>query len=662
MKGIFGTAVAVAYSCCVFAAPKAAKPAPSDFTLPPVFSDHMVVQQGTIVPIWGVGPNHQYRVSCRLGDTVTWTQTYSGMKTEKGWDMKIYLPPMKAGGPYELVLSNQVRHTTHVIHDVYVGEVWLASGQSNMAFGMKQTKNALPEQNIEKLRIFNGSKWIVAGSNSVENLSAVATFFGRELQRELGCAVGILSLSVGGTLAETWMSRAALKDCPTTRAWVDEYEKGLSDPETWEPFPPLPKEATPDAGPAPETAGWAKPGLAADGWTVADLPGSFEDFFGRHFNGAAWFRKTVDIPAEWEGKDLVLRTPGIEQHDIVWFEGEEIGRTGSGGDWTIADRKRVYTVPGRLVKSGRRTVALRIWSFIRSAGFRPSAAPFTLGPKDADPISLEGEWLARVERDIGNMKEFRVKRRPYGDGYTFTIPSSRYNHLIAPVVSYAMKGAVWYQGESNADTMRKARDYATTLSALIADWRHQWGIGDFPFGIVQLANFMCASTHTRNCPWAELRDCQMRVSREVKNTGLVSAIDLGERCNVHAHNKLDVGRRLCRWALSEAYGRDVGGPATGPRFLSGAVEAGGKVRIRFTEAEGGIEAKGPVTGCVMCGADGVWHPAEVAIDGETVVVSSPKVGEPCGIRYAWAQYPVGATLVGKGSGIPVFPFQWKRGQ
>ena len=174
-------------------------PAQTEFHLPPVFSDHMVLQQGAVIPVWGVGPNFNYRLSCRIGDTVTWTQTDAKIQSEHGWDLKFYLPPLKAGGPYEMVFSNETSHATLVIHDGMVGEVWLASGQSNMAFSMRQFNQTLPEAEIPALRLFDGRKWIVADTNSVQNLSAIATYFGRALNRRLNVPVGILSLSCGGT-------------------------------------------------------------------------------------------------------------------------------------------------------------------------------------------------------------------------------------------------------------------------------------------------------------------------------------------------------------------------------------------------------------------------------------------------------------------------------
>ena len=641
----------------------AAEPKTTDkgeFKLPPIFSDHMVLQQGAVIPVWGVGPNFNFRLSCRIGDTVTWTQTDSKIKSGHGWDLKFYLPPLKAGGPYEMVITNETTKATLVIRDVMIGEVWLASGQSNMAFSMRQFNQTLPKAEIPALRIFNGKKWIVANKDSVQNLSALATLFGCALNSRLNVPVGILSLSCGGTYAENWMSRGALKACDATRKWTDDYELGLSNPAVWAPNPKRPKDPIPDTGPSKETRDWAKTDFAAADWQDVDEPADFTMAFGRPFNGAVWFRKTVEIPEKWAGRDLLLKLPAIDKHDITWFDGVEVGRTGKDFEWEMWNVKREYTVPGQLVKPGRRTIAVRIWSFKLGGGFMTGADHFSIGPKDADDrIDLEGTWRARIERDIGNLTDnLTINRRPYGDGLSFVRPSSWFDSTLKPIIPYAMRGAVWYQGESNADNLPHARGYGATLGAMIADWRAQWGLGDFPVGVVQLPSFQPARRFLPDCAWAEVRDGQFAVSRSVRNVGLVSALDLGEECNIHPADKLSVANRLCRWAMAEVYGKGEDRPYTGPRFLSGEIEAGGGVRIRFTEAEGGIIATGPVECCVIRGADGVWHPAKVSVDNETLLVAAPEVSDPCEVRYAWAGSPIGATLRGKASNIPVFPFRW----
>lgn len=645
-------------AACVLEALGLKKP---EFELAPVFGDHMVLQRGVVVPVWGTGPSGKgCRLSCRVGEAVTWA--YADPAVPRGTDraeVVFYLPPMEAGGPYEMVLSNELSGASQVIRDVWVGEVWLASGQSNMAFKMKDARPGFGNEACERLRLYRDGRWDVATPGGVAPHTAVGAFFGRGLAKELGCPVGILDINCGGSYAENWMSRGALLRCPTTRADTLEYERMQSDPGNWEPDTSWSVPDPEDAGPAPETRDWAKPDLDVSDWVEADEPTDFENSFGFHFNGAAWFRREVEIPPEWAGKDLVLALPAIDKHDITWFNGVEVGRTGKGFETDFWDKRRTYVVPGQHVKPGRAVVAIRIWSFKFCAGFVTGIDHFSLGPKDAGrPIELEGIWRAKIERNAGNLGYLRSRRRRMSpDCPAVFRPHSFYDGALRPVIPYAMRGALWYQGESSTASVGLARDYRTTLAALIDDWRRQWGLGDFPVGVVQLANHKPLRRFVRDDAWSEVRDAQFAVSREVPNVGLVNAIDLGDEMNIHPANKLAVGERLCRWALADVYGRGDLVP-TGPRLESGEAGADGRVRLRFTDARGGIAATGPVECCYLRGQDGEWRQAAVAIEGETLVVSAPGVADPVEVRYAWAGSPAGATLCGKESGIPVFPFRW----
>ena len=634
-----------------------------EFELAPVFCDHMVLQQGVVVPVWGIGPSGKgCRLSCRVGDAVTWA--YADPAVPRGVDraeVVFLLPPMEAGGPYEMVLSNELSGASQVIHDVWVGEVWLASGQSNMAFKMKDAKPGFGDAPCERLRLYRDGRWDIATPKDVATHTAVGAFFGRGLVEALDRPVGILDLSWGGSYAENWMSRGALLQCPTTRADTMAYERLQSDPGNWTEDTSWSAPDPEDTGPAPETRDWAQPNLDVSDWIEADEPTDFDYSFGFHFNGAAWFRREIEIPPEWAGRDLVLALPAIDKHDITWFNGVEVGRTGKGFETEFWDKPRTYVVPGRIVKAGRAVVAIRIWSFKFCAGFVTGIRHFSIGPEGAaKPIELEGVWRAKIERNAGDFGYVRDrKRRMSPDCPAVFRPHSFYDSLLRPVIPYAMRGAVWYQGESNTLSVEAARAYRTTLAAMIDDWRRQWGLGDFPVGIVQLASHKPLRRFARNDPWAEVRDSQSAVSREVPNVGLVNAIDLGDEMNIHPANKLAVGERLCRWALADVYGRKDLVP-TGPRLESGEVGADGCVRLRFTDARGGISATGPVECCYLRGKDGEWRQAAVAIEGETLVVSAPGVADPVEVRYAWAGSPAGATLRGKESGIPVFPFRWER--
>ncbi len=229
-------------------------------------------------------------------------------------------------------------------------------------------------------------------------------------------------------------------------------------------------------------------------------------------------------------------------------------------------------------------------------------------------------------------------------------PTSLYNGMIAPLVPYGIKGAIWYQGESNAGN---PTEYRTLLPAMIAGWRKAWGQGDFPFGIVQLANFQAVKPEPGESNWAALREAQAMTAAQPHN-GLAVIIDIGDTNDIHPKNKRDVGKRLGLWALASVYGKDI--PFSGPLYESHEVK-GSAISVKFKYVEGGLEAKGgePLKGFAIAGQDGKWVWADAKIEGDRVVVSSAKIEKPVAVRYAWADNPV-CTLYNK-AGLPAVPFR-----
>ncbi|MDH7602209.1 MAG: sialate O-acetylesterase [Armatimonadota bacterium] len=229
-------------------------------------------------------------------------------------------------------------------------------------------------------------------------------------------------------------------------------------------------------------------------------------------------------------------------------------------------------------------------------------------------------------------------------------PGALYNGMIAPLVPYAIRGAIWYQGESNA---RQAYRYEKRLTNMITNWRKEWGQGDFPFLMVQLAPFGKVVSEPTDSSWAELREAQLMTSLHCPNTAVVVTLDVGDPNDIHPKNKQPVGERLALAARALAYGEKV--DYKGPRLKS-AVIKGDRVILEFTDTGGGLEAVGgPLTGFAIAGADGKFHNAQATIVGDRVVVSSPEVPNPVAVRYAWADAPI-ANLFGK-NGLPASPFR-----
>jgi sialate O-acetylesterase len=258
------------------------------------------------------------------------------------------------------------------------------------------------------------------------------------------------------------------------------------------------------------------------------------------------------------------------------------------------------------------------------------------------------KWRLDVERWKKEGKKGRRPAMPLGPNHPHR-PSGPFNGMIEPVIPYAMRGVIWYQGESNAT---RANQYRTLFPAMIRDWRAAWGQGEFAFYYVQLANWRAIKPEPTDSAWAELRESQLYALRE-PNTGMAVTIDIGDAKDIHPRNKKDVGGRLARIALARLYGKEV--VDSGPLFDGHQIEKG-RIRIRFLHATGlTTRNEDPLRGFAICGKDFKWRWAHAVIDNETVVASHPQIATPVAVRYAWADNPV-CNLV-NGAGLPASPFR-----
>jgi sialate O-acetylesterase len=300
-------------------------------------------------------------------------------------------------------------------------------------------------------------------------------------------------------------------------------------------------------------------------------------------------------------------------------------------------------------------VAVRIFSHLYAGGFIGNAGQMRLGPagsKDSEAIPLAGDWQYRVEANFGKINP-QPPPAPLGNGNPNT-PASLFNGMIAPLLPYPIRGAIWYQGESNAG---RAHQYGTLFPAMIRDWRRAWGMpapaGDFAFHFVQLANYMPEQPKPGESAWAELREAQRLTLRE-PNTGMAVTIDIGDGADIHPTNKQDVGRRLAYSALVSVYGQRLAG--SGP-VLKSWEPRDGVMRVSFDRVDGGLVTHdgGAVRGFTVAGADRVFHWAWARIEGNTVMVRHPHVANPAAVRYAWADNP--ACNLCNGAGLPASPFK-----
>jgi sialate O-acetylesterase len=647
-------------ACAVALLAFCAAPAVADVRLPALLGSHMVLQRGQALRIWGwAAPGEGVSVS--VGGV-------SGRATagaEGRWSVD--LPAQPAGGPLRMTVAGR---NTIELTDVWIGEVWLASGQSNMEFPLARARGGAEAAGAgcEGLRLFTAAKatsltpkddvsgeWSVCDAGSAAAFSAVAFYFGQEVQRALGVKVGLIHSSWGGTPAEAWTSRETLAAEPALRSLVADFDAARSDPraqaihaaklEAWEKA-----NFQQDTGNEGAAAGWQKPNIATADWGRMELPRYWERV-GLAIDGAVWFRRPLTLPAEWAGKDLTLSLGPLDDFDVTYFAGEEVGRTGreTPGYWAVPRR---YTVPARLVKPGPALVAVRVFDLAGDGGFGGVPSQLWIGPADgsAAPLSLSGSWAYKIERALEpkHVDYGTQPRSPSVDNPNS--PTVLFSAMVAPLTPFGLRGAIWYQGESNAGA---AYQYRTLFPALIRDWRRAWGRGDFPFLFVQLANYQERAQEPGESNWAELREAQtMTLSQP--HTGMAVAIDIGQAEDIHPTNKRDVGLRLARWALADTYGKKSV-VKSGPLFASAAPEGGG-LRVRFGFAAGLRTAdRQPPRRFALAGSDRRWHWAEARIDGDTVLVSSPAVPQPVAVRYGWADNPE-ATLQ-NGEGLPASPFR-----
>ena len=629
----------------------------AEVRLPSIIGDNMVLQQGVKVRIWG---------KANAGEHITVTFEKKSVNTvaDQQGHWQVWLGSLKAAGPSDLTIKGS---NVLTIKNVLVGEVWICSGQSNMEWPLVNTVNgseAVAQANYPEIRLFTVAhktsvsalddvqgRWVVTTPEDAANFSAVGYFFGREIYQHLKVPIGLINTSWGGTPAEAWTSADALKSSAELQPILDRYESSLKAlPETKEAYARAlvqweEKNLYVDGENKGEALGYADPATSTADWAKMDLPKQFEAA-GLLIDGVVWFRKVVDVPASWAGKDLVLNITAIDDYDVTYFNGTKIGGTGrETPDSYMIPRK--YSVPGSLVRSGRNVIAVRVFDRAGEGGFG-RAGEMSLRVDGADPISLRGNWDYKVELAL-EPKHVDWGSRPELVGASNqNSPSVLYNAMLAPLFPFAIRGAIWYQGESNAG---RAYQYRTLFPTMIRNWRSAWGY-DFPFFFVQLPNWRARQDLPGESDWAELREAQAMTLHEPR-TGMAIAIDIGDGDDLHPRNKLDVGRRLAALALGNVYGRPM--IASGPLFDRFRID-GNEVRISFKYAQGlKTSDGGRVKGFALAGADHRFVWADARIEGETVIVSSPSISKPVAVRYGWGDNPL-VNLYNKAD-LPASPFR-----
>ena len=618
----------------------------ADVKLPNIFQSNMVLQRDQPITVWGwAEPNESVTVMLN-GRSVS-------VKTGKQGKWRSELPALKAGGPYELIIQGNDKV---IINDVLIGDVWVCSGQSNMQWSVGQTGYEEADTtfiNGADIRLFTvqidmdympredvkSSGWKKLSKEDIDAFSAVAYHFGSYLNRNLDIPIGLISDNLGATAVEAWMSNEALLQFPQFKTLIAPIVKeGKSFDQLEASFekakPQWYKHYLKGIGIEQE---WFRPETNLSDWKPITASGNTwegeEDL--RQYDGAVWFRTSFDLPENYNEKTYTISLLQIDDYDIAWVNGKKIGETYG------RHNHRNYSVPLEFLKNKGNVLVVRIYDVGGIGGFTTSSFW-------GNPV-LWGKWLYKK----GEATEINeVKQPDLPNATPFSSPGVLYNANIAPLTSFPIKGVIWYQGESNVD---RAYEYRDLFPAMINDWRKQWKQNDLPFLFVQLANYEKELQMPKQNNWAELREAQA-MALSLSNTGMATAIDVGEAEDIHPRNKLAVGKRLGLAAMKVAYNRDS--ISSGPTFKSMKVVAN-QVIIEYENTGTGLVSKdkyGYVRGFQMAGADQRFYWAQAKIQGSYVVVTCPDVANPVAIRYAWENNP-GILDLYNNEGLPAVPFR-----
>lgn len=614
--------------------------------LPALIRDSMVLQRDSKINIWGWAPAGE-KVEVKMGGKTAKTTTGSDGR----WALQ--LPAMKAGGPYTMTIKGSNSIT---LKDILIGDVWLCAGQSNMVHQMSLHAVLYADEvataNNPQIRQFwvpnitnlQGPQkdlpfgyWKVANQANIGEFSAVAYFFAKKLYEKYAVPIGIVNASWGGVPIEAMMSEEALKDFSNILSTVQK-NKDTAYINSFNRRPP-----TINRPQQPEDKGlsqkWFDPGYVPKGWRTINIPGYWEDQGIRDLDGVVWYRREIDVPASMTTKQAKVFLGRIVDADVLYINGKQVGNT------TYMYPQRRYRVPDGLLNPGKNLFVVRVTNNSGKGGFVPDK-PYQLIAGN-DTIDLKGYWQYKVG-------QVNIPQRGFGGGGGIAAqnqPTALFNAMIAPLTNYAIKGFLWYQGESNTG---RAQEYAKLQPAMIQDWRAKWINPNAPFLYVQLPGFMEYNYLPTESQWAQFREAQLK-SLSVPNTAMAVAIDLGEWNDIHPDRKKEVGERLALAAMHVAYGEKKVVP-TGPLY-EGAKIDGNKIILSFQHTGSGlITSDGEeLSDFAIAGEDKKFIWAKAKIEGDKVVVWNEDIANPMYVRYAWADNPVNPNLMNK-EGLPASPF------
>lgn len=612
----------------------------TEVKLPRLIGNGMVLQRDVPLKIWGSASPRE-KVNVKFNN-----QNYRTVANAKGsWE--IALPAMPAGGPYEMQINNLI------LKDILIGDVWLCSGQSNMELPIRRVLD-LYQHEIEKvnntnIRLFRvplrynftmpendtqGGAWVSANQQNIYDFSAVAYFFANELYQKYHVPIGLINNAIGGSPAEAWLSSEALRKYPellkeSQKCAQPGYIDSVLNAEnayrkSW--FSELNKK---DKG----VSVWSKENADFSSWPQMSVPGYWSDKLSSQKNGSVWFHREFNIPDSLAARNAVLRLGRIIDSDSAFVNGTFVGTV------SYQYPPRIYNIPKGLLKKGTNSITVRVISQSGKGGF-VEEKPYEIRI-GSQVVDLTGDWQFHSGAEMQPM-----------DSQTFFQykPMGLFNGMINPLLNFAIKGVIWYQGESNTG---RTKEYAQLFPDLIDNWRAKFNHPELPFLYVQLANLGSASKQPQESGWAELREIQ-RKALEKPRTGMAVAIDLGEWNDIHPLNKKEVGRRLSLEAQRVAC-NETAIVSSGPKLESAEID-GTAVVLTFSSVGSGLYANSVLEGFAIAGENGRFEWANaVVIAKNKVKVWSEGVGLPQTVRYAWADNPGNVNLKNK-EGLPASPF------
>jgi sialate O-acetylesterase len=596
----------------------------------PLLGDHAVVQQGVPIPVWGTA-DPGAAVSVRLGSDS------AALQTQADHTGRFFVAlPARAASSTPAVLEVRAGDDVWTASDVLIGEVWLASGQSNMEWRVNGTDSrdagdaAFTNDAIREFKVphlfhddpqadIKGA-WAVASPGSTPQFSAVAWNFATMLNEELGVPVGIVNSSWGGSMVEAWTSVEALQHAAerwphvgaSLESWFASRKQGVQD-----------------------SAAMASTSLDDSNWKETVVPGDWASMGLGDVDGTVFYRVSVWVPEHWAGRSAALHLGPIDDRDVTFWDGHRIGSMDQ------HDVPREYVVPGELVTPGHHVIAVRATDLHGAGGFFGKKGDVRLFLQDdvKDVIGLAGPW--RWQQTSG------WNRAPRNT------PTVLSNAMIAPLERLPFTGVIWYQGESNA---HDPASYAKLFPLMIDDWSARFG-RQIPMYFVQLANL----DHGRsNWFWPQLREAQRLAIDTDMHRHMAVCFDVGNPRDIHPTDKRTVGRRLGRLALHYEYGQ-VDIVPCGPQLKHWtAGMQGDRCMLEvFFETHGGALSTSDGQGVRLleaAGSDGVFRLlSDIELDGSVLRADCAGMDAITAVRYGWRQDPAAANLTGADS-LPASPF------